>query len=218
MDSLKKVVETLVPPEPKDGPRKQTRMTAADWAEAEALWMTGEVELKDLSKRFGGIRVETLSRHFAQAGIKKGSAAPAEEIKKKVVEKAVAADSLAGRIKDTRDQCYTWTRTLSMMTMQLLAKARQEEKPVSSTYEDLRAIDLAQRQISQGWKTRSEILKIDKEDPMADELPNLVVRGLTVAEIEAIRNKGIEEDPEAADLANMDMGLEEEELGETGGE
>jgi hypothetical protein len=218
MDDMKKVADILAPPEPNDGPRKQTKMTTSQWAEAEALWMTGEVELSDLSKRFGGIRIETLSRHFKAAGIKKGSAAPAEAIKKKVVEAAVSPDSLAGKIKETREQNYAWTKALSSMTMALLLKSKQAGATPASVFEDMRAIDLAQRIISAGWKTRSEILKIDKEDAMVDELPNLVVRGLTLDEIETIRNKGAMEDPESEELKGLEGILDDEELEVTGGE
>ncbi len=41
----------------------KTRLTPAEWAEAEAKWTSGEYTLSKLEEEYG-IRRETLSRHF----------------------------------------------------------------------------------------------------------------------------------------------------------
>lgn len=50
----------------------KTRLTPAEWAEAEAKWTSGEYTLSKLEEEYG-IRRETLSRHFKKRGLEKGA-------------------------------------------------------------------------------------------------------------------------------------------------
>lgn len=193
------------------------QMTKAMWLEAEALWETGMYELADLSRKFGGIRRESLSRHFSKRGIVKGAKSVAPEVRKAVIDQA--KDDIAKRANETRDEHYKWTRDVQRLMMARLAKAAKEGKPFAEALPDLKALETAQRILSGGLGDRMKLTGMDKGEHVGEEVEELVVRGLTEKEVEELRTQKDQVDEDLKDaLDPIEETLEEtEEIVEEGG-
>ena len=174
-------------------------MTAKQWAEAEALWETGDVTLDDLAKKFGRNR-SSLSRHFTEHGIKQGAL---KEEHKKIVGDAVRAAAvdestvLASRIRETKEEHYKMSTALAKLVWSEVLKAKQDGAPMSSIMNNVKSLDIAATALKKLREERWSILGLDKSDFIdEDGLPDLMITELTNAEIEALR---------ARDEADLDL-------------
>ena len=169
-----------------------TRMTPRQWAEAEALWESGEVTLDDLAKRFDKDR-SAFVRYFKKHGIVKGSRAAArkEEVKEAVAAAGIdEATVLANRIRETKEDHYKMSSALAKLVWAEVLTAKKDEKPFSAIKDNLKALDNAMNVLMKARMERFAILGLNKDD-YVDEggLPELVISELTAAQIEELRNR-----------------------------
>lgn len=170
-------------------------MTPAQWAEAEALWESGQVTLADLSKKFEKAE-ETFSRYFKSKGIKKGAKAAehAEKVKKEVAE-GITDDAavLASRIRETKEEHYQMARAIGKLTWREVLKAQTSGNIASSTPE-FKALKEAMTVLKTVREERWAVLGLDNPDTENDaNLPELVIQELTAEQIEAMQ-RGQEDD------------------------
>ena len=199
---------TKTPPKPKS---PHARLTPKQWAEAEALWESGEVTLDDLAAKFGKDK-SAFSRHFDKNGIKKG--AKRDEHKKRVadeVTKAAIDDAtvLAARIKETKEEHYKMFAGLAKLTWAEILAAKKDGKPVAIAMHNLKALDAAMTVLKKAREERYAVLGLDRSD-FVDEnaLPELVISELTADQVEQLRNRNFTEMDE---LTAVSAGSDEEE-------
>lgn len=185
----------------------KARMTPKLWAEAEALWESGEVTLDDLAKKFSKSR-GTFQRHFKENKIERGSAAEATKAAvKQAVQSSVADDAaiLASRIKETREDHYKMSAAISKLVWSEILTAKQKETPFANIKENLKSLETAMKVIQMARMERFSILGLDGDSADDDDtLPELVISELTADQIEKMRQK---DESDLEDLA-VDVEIE----------
>lgn len=188
------------------------RMTPKQWAEAEALWESGEVTLDDLCKRFGKNRT-AFTRHFKKHSIVKGSkSAAAKEAVKEAVASAGIDDAtvLANRIRETKEDHYKMTSAIAKLTWAEVLNAKKESRPFSAIKDNLKALEIGMNILEKARMERFAILGLDKSDFVdEDGLPELVISELTAAQIEELRSRD-EEGLEDMNTSSVTIGQPEE--------
>lgn len=186
-------------------PTKRTkRMTPAEWAEAKALWESGEFTLSQISDKVGASR-EHLSRKFKEEKIVKGSksetvTAEAEESIKDEIAKN--AKLLPQRVADTKDQHYKYAESLMKLGMRMVAQTMADGRPLSSISDDVKVLNNMSQLAGRTLDQRYKVLGLDQEDFVdATELPELPITVLTEIEMEEIRGRA------AAQSTGVDDGL-----------
>ncbi|MDR9847029.1 hypothetical protein [Herbaspirillum huttiense] len=171
---------------------KKRVMTPKQWAEAEALWESGEVRYEDLVAKFGS-SVSTFERHFKKKGVVKGAKAAAtkkrveEQLAKAAVDEATVT---AVRIKETKEQHYTMAQGLARLAWNEILEARQSKAPYATRLNNLKAIDAAMAVIKKAREERYSVLGLDRPDAVdPDELPELVIAELTEEQIKELRDR-----------------------------
>lgn len=190
------------------------------WAEAEALWATGEATLAELSKMLG-ISMSGISIHMKKRGIANKSAA--EEHKRKVTEKVIEAVSedagiIAARIRETKEDHYKMATGLAKLAWNEVLKTQQAKEPISTATSNLKALEAAANVLSKLRLERWAILGLDRADTFSpDELPELVISELTAEQIHALQERNfneldIEESSDLTDeeLEELDQDLDDE--------
>lgn len=175
---------------------KKRRLTPKQWAEAEALWASGEVTLPDLSKKFG-ISDQALHKHMKRRGIEKGAKAEAH---KKKVEEAVTAAAvddatiLAARIRETKEEHYKMATAIAKMSFNEILEAKRNGSPVAVATNNLKALDNAMNVLTKARMERWAVLGLDRADSFDDEgLPELLISELTAEQIQELRNRDFNE-------------------------
>ncbi|MDR8284238.1 DNA-binding protein, partial [Acinetobacter baumannii] len=87
---------------------KRRYPSASAWAEAEALWASGDVTLEDLAKKVG-VSATSVSLHMKKRKITKGEKAKehSERISKQVAEDILSEGTVhSQRIKETKEEHY----------------------------------------------------------------------------------------------------------------
>ncbi len=189
-----------------------TVLTPAQWAEAEALWRSGEVTLEDLARRFD-IRRETLSRHFARNKVVKGSEAAehARHVADKLREKALGDRMvIVDRIRETKESHYKWSDALAKLAMQALVTAQKKGMPLSTTLNDLKAVHRAAAIVQIARNERWAVLGLDKDVVDEDSLPDLIIHELTPEQIKAMQ-EAHDADDLGFDLAGVEDTTGDEE-------
>lgn len=173
------------------------RLTPRQWAEAEALWESGEASLEQLAKRFGKTQV-ALSQHFTKKGIVKGSAVSehARRVKEEVAKASLEdATVLASRIKETKEEHYKMASNLAKLTWAEILQAKQSEAPISTRLANLKALDTAMNVLKKAREERYSVLGLDRIDAIDEsEVPELVISELTADQIESLRDRNFNED------------------------
>lgn len=171
---------------------KGRSLTPKEWAEAEALWESGEVTIQDLVDRFGRSKA-AFSRHFQKHGIEKGAA---KEAHKKAVAQAVTSAAVdesvivAARIKETKEEHYKMAAGLSKLVWSELLQAKSAGKEFALVQGNLKSLDIAASALKKLREERWAILGMDKEGFVdEDYLPELVINELTAEQIEELRNR-----------------------------
>ncbi|NQZ53229.1 MAG: hypothetical protein HRT93_03135 [Piscirickettsiaceae bacterium] len=175
---------------PKKRPAK--RITPAQWAEAKALWESGEFTLSQIAEKIGSSR-EHLSRKFKADGILKGAKSESivsgaeESIKDEV---AKNAKILPMRVHESKERAFKTQENISKMMMMMAQKAIKDTGGVAAAEPDMKVLNLmaqiAGRTMDQAWKA----LGIDQEGFVdLDDLPELPIVLLTEKEMDDIRNK-----------------------------
>lgn len=196
---------------------KSKRLTPKQWAEAEALWESGEVTLSDLVAKFH-IHKTSFQKRFAERGIKKGAKKEeharrvAEEVTKAAIDDATV---LAARIRETKEEHYKMAASLAKLTWAEILAAKQNGSPMAVALNNLKALDAAMAVLKKAREERYAVLGLDREDFVdEDGLPELVISELTASQIDALRAKDhteFDDLPDDAILEDGDNDLEEEE-------
>lgn len=180
------------------------RLTPAEWAQIKDLWELGTADATEICARFK-IKPDTLAKRIKRAGIRRGSRA--HEVAKantaatvKATEKT--AEELTAerkvKIEKTKSEHLQWTEILARQAMALIAKAKQEDRPFSTEDKNLKALERAMKIVVAARDERFTLL--DAHDEVDDrELPQLVIRDLTEAEIKARRDAQEADDAEILD-------------------
>lgn len=169
-------------------------MTPKKWAEAEAMWESGDFLMEDLVKKFGVAR-STLERHFAKKGTVKG--AKAAVTKKKVEEhltKAAIDEAaiLAARIKETKEEHYKMASALTRLTWAEILEAKKAGHPVAVALNNIKALDAAMTVMKKAREERFAVLGLDRPDAVdPDELPELVIAELTAEQVQQLRDRDL---------------------------
>jgi len=176
--------------------KPSSRLTPKQWAEAEALWESGEVTLDDLATKFSKHK-SNFSRHFDKKGIKRGAKA---EVHKKRVADAVTAAGVddatvtASRIRETKEEHYKMASGLSKLIWAEILGAKSKEQPLSVATANLKALDIAATGLAKLRNERWAILGLDRSDYIdGDVIPELVISELTAAQIQELQAKDIED-------------------------
>ena len=184
----------------------KTRLTPAEWAEAEAKWTSGEYTLSKLEEEYG-IRRETFSRHFKKRGLEKG----ADSIGKMVRESLKSDAEL--RPKARADKIEE-RRTIGRMAMHEVVTAKKEHKPLASIEDDLKCLQRASNTLAKCFEISSKALCMDRAENDEDEIPNLVFGELTPSQVAQLRKE--DDEPELIEDDLLES-LEEEALSEAEG-
>lgn len=175
---------------------KKARLTAKQWAEAEALWAAGNITLDGLAAKFKVDR-STFNRHFVKKGIVKGSK---QDEQAKAIAAKVAADSVAeatlvaARIRETKEEHYKMSSALAKLTWNEILKTKQDGTPVSTALNNLKALDSAMNVLKKAREERWAVLGLDRPDAVdPDELPELIVSELTAEQIKQLRDREFNE-------------------------
>lgn len=203
-------------PAPAAPKSKHARLTPKQWAEAEALWESGEVTLVDLATRFGKHK-SAFSAHFSKHKIERGSkkaehaAAIKEEVKKASIDDATV---LAARIKETKEEHYKMASGLAKLSWNEILQAKAAGHAFSTVLNNLKSLDAAMTVLKKAREERWAVLGLDKDDDMdEDGLPELVISELTAEQIEALRSRDeseLDDLPDGeADVSELDDVVDE---------
>lgn len=194
-------------------------MTPRQWAEAEALWESGEITLAQLMKRFNKT-TKTFTDRFEKRGIKKGSSAKAHsdmvkaEVTKASVEEATV---IAARIKETKEEHYKMASGLAKLTWSEILKAKQDGVPVGVALTNLKALDTAMTVLKKAREERYAVLGLDRTDAVDEnEVPELVISELTAEQIETLQARSFNEVDELDDMQIVDATTDEDDVVEEG--
>lgn len=204
----------------------QKRLTGEQWLEAEALYLTGQANGAEISRRYG-VSASAVSQRFNAKGLRYGSLRPEVEAKtrEKVVEKvsgkaaeavSAFAEARRRRIEETKEAAYRYQETTDKQLAGILAEVAKNRAaaaagtpipgaPVEfgSVFHSVRALALAKKAFAIGRAERWAILEIEG-DVAEEELPSLVVQDLTAEEVQEMRSNSslamgdeVEEDGDA---------------------
>ncbi|EEH4987814.1 DNA-binding protein [Salmonella enterica] len=190
----------------------KTRLTPAEWAEAEAKWTSGEYTLSKLEEEYG-IRRETLSRHFKKRGLEKGADSVGKMVRESLKSDAeLRAKARADKIEERRTRYDDWAFALGRMVMHEVATAKKESKPLAAIEDDLKSLQRASGTLAKCFDISSKALGMDRAENDDEEIPNLVFGELTPSQVAQLRK---DDEPEPIDDDLLES-LEEEALSEAG--
>ena len=186
--------------------KKHARLTPKQWAEAEALWESGEITYEGLAARFGKDK-RIFWDHFKANGIVKGSKAAAhkarvaEEVTKAAQEEAAL---VASRIRETKEFHYNVNDKLGKLVWAEILQARQAGEPVATRFNNLKALELAVSTLKKLREDRFAVLGLDKDEHVDDDsLPSLIVEELTQQQVDDLRSRDL--NPRVSDLEMPDL-------------
>jgi DNA invertase Pin-like site-specific DNA recombinase len=171
---------------------KKRNLTPKQWAEAEALWTSGAVTYEDLVKKYGK-SISTFERHFKSKGLSKGASAAA--VKKKVEERLASntideATVIAARIKETKEQHYSWSTNLAKLAWNEILTAKSNGHPVATVMNNLKSLGAAANVIKAMREERWAVLGLDRPDAVDPaDLPELLIAELTAEQIQELRDR-----------------------------
>jgi hypothetical protein len=170
--------------------RKYKRLSATEWAEASALWQTGEVTLGELSARFE-VTERALQSHFKKHAIVKGS--EAKEVIASV-QKEIFADILEdpavmrAKGREARVAAYENASKIEGLIMAQVAEAQKDPVNAHRASSALRALAIASQALERVHSMKWASLGLDKLDD-AREITELRILDYSEADIEEIRRK-----------------------------
>lgn len=183
------------------------RISAALFEEMRTHYELGTKNATDLSREYG-VNGAALKKRFYRAGVKYASRAKeigkvAETAAKRSVANSAEtfmADRKA-KIEETKTQHYNWGEVLAKLTFGCIVEAKKAGRPVATEMGNIKALRIAANTLDTILKQRWTILNVDAE---VDEtqLPELIIRDFTEADLKAIRKK--QEDDEDEDEFEVD--------------
>lgn len=184
------------------GKRRYTKLTEAQWVEVEALWSAGAATLTDLSQRFGPTE-RALQARFARRGIEKGAAAAALaiEVTARVhAERAADVEDLTVRARQIGDATYTAAEKVARMVAASLDAAAADPSQTYAAAASIKMLMNAASTLERTHALMKKALGINDDDMNNAELPVLVLRDLSSADIERMR----QEEDDDADIVDTD--------------
>ncbi len=188
------------------------KLSEADWAEAVNLYELGKAGTTELADRFGCTR-QNLSNRFRAAGVKRASRAhelteAATEASKRAAEEAAASEQRfsnrrAEMIEETRMNGLAALKQARVLAQKTVVEAVKAKKPLSSTDDDLKAIQRFNKVLGDNILVSLQVLRAD-EHVDDDDLPTLIVANLTDEEILA-HHKSTGALPEDASLDDLNL-------------
>lgn len=195
-----------------EGKSKTKRLTPKQWAEAEALWASGEVTQPQLAAKFS-VSEQAIHIHMKRKGIKRGE--KAEEHKKKVAEevtKAAVDDATitAARIRETKEEHYKMASAIAKMSFNEILEAKRNGSPVAVAMNNLKAFDAAMNVLMKARMERWAVLGLDKADSIdEDGLPELLISELTAEQIQELRDRDFNEFEDIEEgVVQIDAGIQ----------
>lgn len=171
--------------------RRGKQLSPSEKAEAIALWKAGTVTLDQLSDRFHRDR-STFVRLFNSEDVTKGES---REILDRKAEEAVAstavadAITLSNRIRETKEDHYSFARFLQKANANILAKALKENRSIGSEIANISALNKIAQTAKIIREERFALLGLnDQAEGDGDTLPELVLKVLTDDEIKSMQN------------------------------
>lgn len=176
--------------------KQKPKLSAREWAQATALWESGEVTLSDLATKFDR-HEQSFIAYFKLRGIKKGSnrAKTMAKVEAAVEKQALSdAEIIAGRIRETKEEHYKMASGLAKLTWGEILKAKQDGVPVGTAINNLKALDTAMAVLKKAREERYAVLGLDRPDAIDEnDVPELVISELTADQIEALRARSFRE-------------------------
>jgi hypothetical protein len=165
--------------------RKYNRLAPSDWAEICALWEIGDVTLPDLAERYS-VHTRTLQAHFTKHKVEKGSkaAALAISVKEEIYSSGLGDKDLTiQRARETREKA-----TLDAM--------QKDPSKMLGLTSKLKALALAAAGLERIHGLKFRALGLDKDLPIHDEMPVLIIRDLSDDEIKVLHQDDDEDEAE----------------------
>ncbi|MGJ0628973.1 DNA-binding protein [Xenorhabdus bovienii] len=192
---------------------ERTRLSASQWAEAEAAWSSGEFSLSQLEERFG-VRRETLSRHFKKKKISKGIDAIGKMVRDSIKSDAEIRAKERSALVDERKSKYD--RFAFNIAALLMREVTEGSKAVATgsvagfeIHEgNIKALQRASITLSKCFEVSSKALNMDRVEEDDDDLPALMFGELTQSQVAELRKS-----EEPIDLSE-ELDLESEDEGE----
>lgn len=182
------------------------KLSETEWLQIANLVEQGE-PVNKVAKLYD-VHPSVVYRTLKKKGVRFGNNAKeaAEEVARQEREKLVQ------KIKETKEQDYKYTSALQQMVMTTIVEARKGLKTPAAVFDDIKALKTAIDAITKGTDNKWRILGLDAENANADEeLPELPIREMTDAEVQAIRDKQ-EMDDTLFELEQQEAEALEEEL------
>lgn len=167
------------------------RLTPKDWLEIVSLVKEG-VPVPELAVKYkrspqaiyAGLKARRVDLNLISARIAR------EENERTKVE-------VLKKIKDTKNNDYKMVVFLQQKAMKIVVDSSKEESPehaLSRSQSDLKSIQIAMNVVTSGTAAKWKILGLDQENADADiVLPELPIRDMTGAELQALRKRQAEE-------------------------
>lgn len=198
--------------------QKKPNLKPSQWAEAEALWESGEVTLRELAKRLDR-DPSMISRHMTLNNVIQGS--KAEEYSRMIREKIAAelsgdAGENAKKIKEMKEEYLKYTAAVNTLAWNEMVTAKQKGLPMQAVFPNLKSIKELMSIFALTKTTNWELMniiefeqKFEKED-----IPELLISELTSEDIEQMRRDQLQVsdltgETLAIDLEKIDLDSEE---------
>lgn len=195
------------------------RLTKHEWLEAEELYKQGWTQ-KEIAKKFK-IRPETVSVHMNRQKVKGGENI---DVVKQEMELAVNrklkefAEKRANRQIDTKEKFHTLINTTLAFFVKELKLAQDAGHGLDKISGSARSLKEAVSALKIAREELYTILEI-RDNSGIEDAPDLFVMTMTAEEEERIRSaKVVNEDDDMEDLAQLEEGAIEMELGEPDGD
>lgn len=171
---------------------KRRYPSASAWAEAEALWASGDVTLEDLAKKVG-VSATSVSLHMKKRKITKGEKAKehSERISKQVAEDILSEGTVhSQRIKETKEEHYKMATGLARLTWNEIVTAKAKGGAYAAIQQNLKALEIASNVLAKIRQERYAVLGLDKPDAVdATQLPELVIEELTADQVQQLKER-----------------------------
>ncbi|CDL80988.1 hypothetical protein [Xenorhabdus szentirmaii] len=194
---------------------ERTRLSASQWAEAEAAWSSGEFSLSQLEERFG-VRRETLSRHFKKRKVVKGTDAVGKLVRDAIKSEAeIRAKERTALIEERRGKYDRFAFNIAALLMREVTEGSKSTATgggligFAEREANIKALQRASITLSKCFEVSSKALNMDKVDVEEDDLPSLMFGELTQSQVAELRKSD-----EPVDLSEeLDLDDDEESDG-----
>lgn len=184
------------------------------------MWQSGEYSLAEISDTVG-VSATALSRRFKRDTVSKGSdAKKVSAAVKRAIEKtsAAQAEELASAAHDMKMLALKAVDLFTKKAYSEVAKSIQAGTALGEKLNDLKALEIASKIVSNNYGTGARILGLDQNLGLDEELPELNINIMTendVAELrEAQRREEAEANGELSDPDLLDTDLSDDDLDE----